>query len=120
MTETLKKKGKCTPITIDSKVRQKIESFRHRLIQMSQQPDESSEFDVTTIDIIVNRLDDYDRNLLLAYYAVADCSPTKLGNLIGVDKTIVSHRIASLIKKIKKMNDTPKTPLNRTRECYDN
>lgn len=117
---TYTKKGKCSPITIDSQVRSKIDSFKNRLMQMAEQPDETSAFDVNSIDIILNRLDDYDRNLLLAYYAVAECSPTKLGMLIGIDKTIVSHRISNLIKKITKMNDAPKSYLNMPRMCCDN
>jgi hypothetical protein len=115
-----KGKGKCSPITIDSTVRGRIESFRQRLIQMSEQPDETSAFDVKSVDIIINGLDDYDRNLLLAYYAVAECSPTKLGNLIGIDKTIVSHKINRIIKYLKNHNDVPKSHLNIPRMRCDN
>lgn len=119
MTEIYKKDGKCLPITIDSTIRSKIDSFRTRLIQMAEQPDETSAFDVTTIDIILNKLDDYDRNLLIAYYAVADCSPTKLGNALGIDRTLIHRKITKIINDIKKLNDTTKSPFNRTRVCYD-
>lgn len=120
MTETFTKKGKCRPITIDSQVRSKIESFKNRLLQMAEQPDETSAFDARSIDIIINKLDDYDRNLLIAYYAVADCSPTRLGDLIGIDKTMVSQKIKKIINNIKKENDIPKSNLNMPRLRCDN
>lgn len=90
-----------------------------RLIQMAGEEDETSDFDRTTVDIITNQLDDYDRNILLAYYAVADCSPTKLAKLLGINNSSISHKIKRIIKIIKSKNATPKTAHNHPRKYLD-
>ena len=119
MTEYRKEKGKCLPIKIDKAIREKIEIFKQRLLQMASQPDETSEFDAETINIICYALDDYDRNILLAYYSVAECSPTRLGNMLGIRGSVAASRVKSIIKKIKNMNNVTKTIDNHTRVHYD-
>lgn len=114
-----KDKGKHLPITITAEVRKQITAFKERLKQMADQPDETSEFDAKTIHIILNELDDYDSNLLIAYYAVADCSPTVLGNLLGLSSSVAGCRVKAIQTKIKKLNNAPKTADNHTRMHYD-
>lgn len=118
-TATYKRKNKSMPMTITSDVRAAIESFKNRLIEMAEQPDETSAFDAYSIYLIMNYLDDYERNLLLAFYSIADCSPTKLSKYIGVPATCICHRIKRLKKKLADKNDIPKSTLNRPRVCID-
>jgi hypothetical protein len=115
----LTKTGKCIPITINDDVRQQIESFKIRLEQMASQPDETSEYDAETIRIILNDLCDYDRNILIAYYGVADCSPTALGKLLGVSCMVITNKIRKLKEKIIKENNVTKSIYNLPRECID-
>ena len=116
---TYRKKGKCVPITITDDVRKQIESFRYRLEQMANQPDETSEFDVETIRIILNELCDYDRNILLAYFGVANCSPSALGQLLGVSGSVITYKIKKLKEKIISNNHATKSRYNMPRECID-
>lgn len=117
--DTYRRKNKSIPITITPEVRAAIESFKNRLIQMAEQPDETSEYDVKTIYLIMNSLDDYERNLLFAFYSIAECSPTKLSRLIGVPASCICHRIERMKKKLAKTNDAPKSILNRPRVSID-
>lgn len=107
------------PITINQEVRNSVESFKKRLIEMAEQPDETSEFDARTVDIILNELDDYDRNIILAYYAIANTSPTILSNYLGISRQLIQRNIIRIIKQIKKLNDVPKSNFNMPRECID-
>lgn len=107
------------PITINKEVRKTIESFKNRLIEMAKQPDETSAFDARTIDIIVNELDDYDRNILIAYYAIADGSPSVLSKYLGISHSLVNNNINRIKRQIKQLNNVPKSNFNMPRECID-
>lgn len=116
MTEILKKKGvRSGPITITPEIREQIREFRDRLIDTGSRPDETSAFDARTIDIIINELDDYDRNMILAYFSVADGSPMLLARLLKVSPPVVIRRMRQITNKIKQLNDTPKTTYNQPR-----
>lgn len=119
MTETILKAGKNVPITITPEIRKHIELYKKRLQEMADQPDETSEFDRITIDIIINKLCDYDRNIICAYYTIAECSPTKLARLLGSSQSVISHKVKKIHKLITELNDTPKTHYNNPRECVD-
>ena len=120
MTTTLRKSGKCIAIKITPEIRQHVETFKRRLIQMAEHEDETSDFDVATIDIILNKLDDYDRNFICAFYSIADGSPTKLGKIFGTGQSTITQRIKRLHKLIQELNDTPRTTYNYPREYNDN
>lgn len=116
MTEVIKKKGvRSGPITITPAIRQQIKEFRERLIMTGSMPEETSAFDARTIDIIINELDDYDRNMILAYYSVADGSPMLLARLLKVSPPVVIRRMRKIVNKIKELNDIPKSPNNKPR-----
>lgn len=118
MNEVLKKpRGKCVPIVITPQIREQIKSFKERLMIIYNDPTMSSEFDVRTIDIIFNELDDYDRNLLFAYYALADCKYSQLAKLFNVSAPVMLRKINMIQNKIKELNDTVRTPNNEPR-CY--
>lgn len=114
-----RKNGKCIPIVINDDVRKAIKSFAKRLEEMAAQPDETSEFDVETIRIILNDLCDYDRNILLAYYGVANCSPTALGKLLGTSCAVINSKVKKILKKITTLNNADKSRYNLPRECID-
>lgn len=91
--------GKSNAIIINDEVRRLVKSFKHRLREMADSPDnEVREIDKLSIDVILNDLDEFDQNILIAFYAVANCSPSALGKLLGVKPTVITSRI----KKIQK------------------
>lgn len=116
MNEVIKKsKRKCVPIVITPEIREQIKFFKERLIEIGDNPTESSEFDARTIDIILNELDDYDRNILIAYYAIADGSSTKLSTVFNISPPIIIRKIKLIHNKIQELNDVPKTANNKPR-----
>ena len=116
MNEVIKKKGvRASAITITPEIKEEIRYFKERLIDMGNRPDETSAFDARTIDIIINELDDYDRNMVIAYYSVADGSPMLLARLLKVSPPVVIRRIRAITNKIKELNDIPRTTYNQPR-----
>lgn len=114
-----KGRGRSRIITITPEVRQAVALFEKRLIEMAAQPDETSEFDAKSIYLILNELDEYEKNILLAYYSIAQCSPTALGRLLGVNNSVICHRINKILNNLKKLNDAPKSTFNCPRVCID-
>lgn len=90
--------------------------FRARLEEMTSYPDETSEFDVETVRIILYELDDADRNIILAYYGVVNSSPTTLARLLGTTSQTIISRVRRITTKIKKLNNANKTPYNLPRD----
>lgn len=103
------------PLIITPEVKEQIKNFKSRLMDMRDHPEETSDFDVRTIDIILNELSDYDRNFIIAYYELAESSATKLGRLFNISQPLVVYKIKAILKKIKNLNDTPKTDNNKPR-----
>lgn len=100
MIDILKKPhGKSNAIIINSEVRHHVKAFKHRLKEMAESPDnEVRDIDKESISVILNDLDEFDQNILIAFYAVANCSPSALAKLFGVKPTVITSRI----KKIQK------------------
>lgn len=114
----LSKKGrKPVQLSITPELKSQITHFRARLEEMTSYPDETSEFDVETVRIILYELDDVDRNIILAYYGVANNSPTTLARLLGTTPEIIRLRIRRITIQIKKLNNANKTPYNLPRDC---
>lgn len=99
--ETFKKdKGKSIPYSIDDNVRRRIKSFANVLKDMQEElPSTSPKH--KAIDVILNQLDAYDRNIIIAFYEYGE-SPTALGKLLGVSPSVI-------ISRIKKINQTIKS-----------
>lgn len=108
-----------TPLKITPEVRKGIDLFKKRLIEMAEQPDETSAFDKHTIHLIMNELDDYNRNILLAYYSVANCSATTLGRMLNVNPSTITSRINRITKILHNANTTTKSRFNMPRVCVD-
>jgi DNA-directed RNA polymerase specialized sigma subunit len=118
--EILKKPvGKSVPLTITKEIREHIKIFKDNLQYMYNDRTLTSNFDMNTIHIILNVLDDYDRNLLIAYYSVAECNISKLEEVLGVSKQALSRRLKLIEEKIKELNDVPKTIYNQPRSNFD-
>lgn len=111
----VKKKRKCVPLVITPEIKDQIRIFKERLIDCGNRPDETSEFDANTIDIVINRLDDYDTNLLIAYYTIGDCSASKLAKIFNTSQPVIRRKITLIHDKIKELNDVPKTANNQPR-----
>lgn len=111
----VKEKQKCVPLVITPEIKEQIRIFKERLIDCANRPDETSEFDANTVDIVVNQLDDYDTNLLIAYYTIGDCSATKLARIFGTSQPVIRRKIMLIHDKIKELNNVPKTANNQPR-----
>jgi len=111
-----KKGRKPVQLSITPELKSQITHFRARLEEMASYPDETSEFDVETVRIILYELDDADRNIILAYYGVVDNSPTTLARLLGTTHHIIRSRVKRITTQIKKLNNANKTPYNLPRD----
>lgn len=121
MNENIKKEGvRSSTLKITPEIKEQIQFFKGNLQYMYDHEECTSEFDAESIDIILNRLDDYDRNMLLAYYSISDCNVTRLSEILCMSKSSVSRRINLIIDKIKKMNNVKRTTYNKPRVdiCY--
>lgn len=100
MDEIMKKpKGKCIPYVINDEVRKRIRSFSEMLAEMKNDYGSMSE-QARTIDIILNELDAFDRNFIIAYYEYGE-SPSILGKLFGVSPAVILSRVKKIIKTIQ-------------------
>ena len=100
MSETIKKnKGKCIPLVIDDEVRARIKSFTNMLENMIEDYGMDSP-QAKTINIILHKLDAYDRNFIIAYYEYGE-SPSDLGKMFGVSPSVIVARVKRIKKTIK-------------------
>lgn len=111
-----KRGRKPVQLSITPELKSQITHFRARLEEMASYPDETSEFDAETIRIILYELDDVDRNIILAYYGVANNSPTTLARLLGTTHYIIQLRVKRITTQIKNLNNANKTPYNLPRD----
>ena len=93
-------KGKGVPITITRSAQESIQSFKKRLEEMKIN-DEVNDKQKRIIEYILTELDPYESNFLIAYYDLAQCSPTRLGKLLGIDSSLVSSKLKTITKKCK-------------------
>lgn len=114
MNEIIKKaRIKCVPIVITPEIREQIRLFKERLSHMLEDNIVDS-YDAKTIDIVLNQLDDYDRNILIAYYELANCSITTLSRIFNISKEVLKRRIKIIQNKITELNDVPKSSNNKS------
>lgn len=94
MIETLKKsKGKSKPITINSDVRRKIESFKIRLLDETKADPTTKE----AIYFILNELEPYECNILLAYFEWGN----QASKMLGITPMILQSNVKKILNKIK-------------------
>lgn len=90
-----KPNGKSKAIRIDHSTQTAVKSFKNRYRQIleSDCDDEVRPIDKITITVILNELDEFDQNILIAFYAIADSSPSRLAKLFGVAPSVITSRI---------------------------
>lgn len=110
------RKPKELPTTPELK--KELQEFKQRLLDTASSPNETSNFDVESIRIILEDLNDTDRLLILTCYGVCDGSEYHTSKIFNVSNAYVRHRIKSILKYINKHNDNIKTRHNMPRECY--
>lgn len=108
----LKKNNKAIPLKITKEMKLEIQHFKDSLIELRDDFD-TSEYDTKSIDIILNKLDDYDRNFIIAYYSVANCSTKKAAQLFNTTMPVIAAKRKMIINKIKELNDTYRTNDNK-------
>ena len=92
---TLKAKGKSVPITINQDTQTQIKLFKDRLLEMMEY-DEIREVDKLSINVILNELDPYNQNILIAFYGLADGSASALARVFNVNPHVISKRIKKI------------------------
>ena len=94
MIETLRmSKGKSKPITINNEVRAKIESFKDRLYDESRVDSSTTK----AISFILNELEPYECNILLAYYEWGNDA----ARMLGITPMILLSKVRKILYKIK-------------------
>jgi hypothetical protein len=96
-----KPNGKSKAIIIDYQTQSIIKSFKERYRELLNTDDEIRPIDKITISVVLNELDEFDQNILIAFYALADSSPTKLGKVMGVAPSVITNRINKIIKYVR-------------------
>lgn len=96
-----KPNGKSKAIIIDYRTQSIIRSFKERYRELLNTDDEVRDIDKITISVILNELDEFDQNILIAYFAIADSSPTKLAKVFGVAPSVITSRINKIIKNVR-------------------
>ena len=103
MNETIilkKEKGKSFPIKITPTIRKRIYNFKLRLKEMAVYDNIGKKYE-DLVYYILNDLDEYDLNLLIAYYELADCSASRLGKILNVEPSNINSRINNIQKKCR-------------------
>lgn len=96
-----KPSGKSKAIIIDYRTQSIIRSFKERYRELLNTDDEVRDIDKISIQVILNELDEFDQNILIAYFAIADSSPTKLAKVFGVAPSVITSRINKIIKYVR-------------------
>lgn len=96
-----KQQGKSKAIIIDYQTQSIIRSFKERYRELLDTDDEVRDIDKISIQVILNELDEFDQNILIAYFAIADSSPTKLAKVFGVAPSVITSRINKIIKYVR-------------------
>lgn len=98
-------------------VKDLVQEFKRRLIDTASRPDETSAFDVETVRIIMEELNDTDRAILLTCYGICDGSTYQTSKIFKTSNTMIAYRLKKIMKYIKEHNDTPRTTYNLPRQC---
>lgn len=96
-----KPSGKSKAIIIDYRTQSIIRSFKERYRELLDTDDEVRDIDKISIRVILNELDEFDQNILIAYFAIADSSPTKLAKVFGVAPSVITSRINKIVKYVR-------------------
>lgn len=93
--------GKSKAIVIDYRTQSIIKSFKERYRELLNTDDEVRDIDKVSIQVILNELDEFDQNILIAYFAIAEASATKLAKVFSVNPSVITSRINKIIKYVR-------------------
>lgn len=96
-----KPNGKSKAIIIDYQTQSTIKSFKERYRELLQSDDEIRDIDKLSIQVILNDLDEFDQNILIAYYAIAGGSAATLARVFGVNSSVITSRVSRIIKYVR-------------------
>lgn len=97
MIKTLRKnKGKSKPIKIDSYVRNKIASFKNHYISLLEDPFVTLE-EKKAIYYILNELEPYELNILIAYYEFGNDA----ASMLDISYSVLSSNVKRILNKIQ-------------------
>lgn len=96
-----KPNGKSKAIVIDYQTQSIIRSFKERYRELLNTDDEVRDIDKISIQVILNELDEFDQNILISFYSIADSSPTKLAKIFGVAPSVITSRVSKIIKYVR-------------------
>lgn len=95
MQKIYRDKGKGKPLTINKEVQSKIQSFQNHLSEMLD--DDILLQHKRIISFILNELEPYERNILLAYYEWDN----EAAKLLGITTSVLGSWVKKINKKIK-------------------
>ena len=112
-----KPNGKSKAITIDYQTQSTIKSFKERYRELLQSEDEIRDIDKLSIQVILNDLDEFDQNILIAYYAIAGGSAATLARVFGVNSSVITNRINKIIKYVRNRVESLSTTVDSGIHC---
>lgn len=95
MQKIYRDKGKGKPLIINKEVQSKIQSFQNHLSEMLD--DDILPQHKQIIQFILNDLEPYERNILLAYYEWNN----EAAKLLGITTSVLGSWVKKINKKIK-------------------
>ena len=111
-------RGRKTKIlTLPDDIKGSFKEFRDALYERMITPTLSSAYDAETIRIILEDLDDVERNLILAYYGTCEGDIKLACKLFKTTQNTFNKNFDKIIEKIKSLNNVSKTTYNCAREC---
>ena len=96
-----KSNGKSSTIIIDDQVRKEIKSVKKRYEELLKTDDEIRDIDKISISVILNELDEFDQNILIAFFTIANSSPSLLAKMFGVSPSVITSRVNKIIKNVR-------------------
>lgn len=116
MSEVIRKEGvKSAPLTITDAMKEDIYMFKQNMLYMYDRPELTSEFDCRTIEIVLQELDDYDKNFIIGFYIFSDGNIKQYAKLLSCTERTVSVRVNKILDKIKELNNAVRTDNNKPR-----
>lgn len=96
-----KSTGKSVTIKIDSDLQRQIKSEKDHLRDLYDNEEELSPLHRASIKVILNDLDDYDLNILLAHFIISGGKDCYTAKLFGVSPSTIKKRIEKIIDDIR-------------------
>lgn len=90
-------KGKCSAIKIDHNIQNLIKETKNLYREWLEENDRGLRpIDLISIYVILNELDEFDQNILISYYTIAEGSSKNLSTILGVESSVITSRIKKI------------------------